>query len=309
MHTLVERRGYTGPFLPGFGEPIFADPLSEITESPGLLVIDHVVGNQPEGDMEPTAVWYERMLDFHRFWSVDETQIHTEYSALRSVVVTDWEERVKMPINEPAPGKKKSQIQEYVEFYGGPGVQHVALRTDNIIEAVGLMQERGLRFLTIPDTYYDALREKLQYSPVEVRCLCLCLCGMVGWRDGVSLFCFMFVFLFVCLFVCFFRLFVCLFCLFVCLFVCLIACFSSTSTSPPPPPVSPFSFLSPSFLLLVFDRVTCPRPVWVARVPPCQQPLLALNPYSAFPSGFPSAPPAPSSRSRRTSTGCRSSRS
>jgi 4-hydroxyphenylpyruvate dioxygenase len=93
--------------------------------------------------MEPSASWYEKMLDFHRFWSVDDKMMHTEYSALRSIVVADFDENVKMPINEPAPGKRKSQIQEYCDFYGGPGVQHIALRTDNVIDAIINMKARG----------------------------------------------------------------------------------------------------------------------------------------------------------------------
>ena len=125
-------------------------------------MIDHCVGNQPDGEMEAAASWYEKMLDFHRFWSVDDKMMHTEYSALRSIVVADFDEVVKMPINEPAPGKRKSQIQEYVDFYGGPGVQHIAIRTENIIDCVTRMKERGCIFLTIPDTYYDNLRVKLK---------------------------------------------------------------------------------------------------------------------------------------------------
>jgi 4-hydroxyphenylpyruvate dioxygenase len=85
--------------------------------------------------MESATKWYEKSLLFHRFWSVDDKQIHTEYSALRSIVVTNWDETIKLPINEPAPGKKKSQIQEYVDYYGGAGIQHIALNTDNIIES------------------------------------------------------------------------------------------------------------------------------------------------------------------------------
>ena len=84
--------------------------------------------------MEPAASWYEKCLFFHRFWSVDDKQIHTQYSALRSIVMTNWDETIKMPINEPANGLKKSQIQEYVDYYGGAGIQHIALNTDNIIE-------------------------------------------------------------------------------------------------------------------------------------------------------------------------------
>jgi 4-hydroxyphenylpyruvate dioxygenase len=108
------------------------------------------------------------MLDFHRFWSVDDDMMHTEYSALRSVVVADFDENIKMPINEPAPGKRKSQIQEYVEYYGGAGVQHIALRTENIIDAITNMQARGCQFLTIPDTYYDNLRKSLASSNTKV---------------------------------------------------------------------------------------------------------------------------------------------
>lgn len=104
----------------------------------GLNFIDHVVGNQPDDEMESTAKWYEKTLLFHRFWSVDDTQLHTEFSALRSIVMTNFEETIKMPINEPAPGKRKSQIQEYVDYYGGAGVQHIALNTKDIITAVSL---------------------------------------------------------------------------------------------------------------------------------------------------------------------------
>jgi 4-hydroxyphenylpyruvate dioxygenase len=98
--------------------------------------------------MEKACEMYEKQLDFHRFWSVDDTQMHTEYSALRSIVMTDYDEVVKMPINEPAPGKKRSQIQEYVDYHGGAGVQHIALRTENIIESVSNLRARGVEFLT-----------------------------------------------------------------------------------------------------------------------------------------------------------------
>ena len=101
-----------------------------------LLYIDHLVGNQPDDSMVSAAEWYEKALQFHRFWSVDDKVIHTEFSSLRSIVVTNYEETIKMPINEPAPGKRKSQIQEFVDYNGGPGVQHIALRTENIIESV-----------------------------------------------------------------------------------------------------------------------------------------------------------------------------
>ena len=108
IHTFVNRDNFTGRFLPGFKEVAEQDPINSLFEPMNLQFIDHVVGNQPENEMEPTAQWYEKMLDFHRFWSVDENVMHTEFSALRSIVVADWDENVKMPINEPAPGKKKS---------------------------------------------------------------------------------------------------------------------------------------------------------------------------------------------------------
>jgi len=168
-HTLVERKDYMGAFLPGYKKVEDNDPLTTFAPPVGLGFIDHCVGNQPDEEMEKVAKFYEESLEFHRFWSVDEDVLHTEFSALRSIVMTDWHERVKMPINEPAPGKKKSQIQEYVEFYGGPGVQHIALNTPDIISAVSSLKARGTKFLTVPKTYYTALREKLSKSPVNVK--------------------------------------------------------------------------------------------------------------------------------------------
>jgi len=137
------------------------DPLTKITGPVGLDFIDHVVGNQPDLVMVPVVEWYEKILSFHRFWSVDDKMIHTQYSSLRSIVVTDRNERVKMPINEPAAGQKKSQIQEYVDYYGGSGVQHIALNTKDIIHAVSLLKARGTQFLSVPASYYTTLREKL----------------------------------------------------------------------------------------------------------------------------------------------------
>jgi 4-hydroxyphenylpyruvate dioxygenase len=144
--------------------------MNELMARPNLQFMDHCVGNQPDGEMEAAASWYEKMLDFHRFWSVDDKMIHTEYSSLRSVVVCDFDEKVKMPINEPANGMRKSQIQEYVDFYGGPGVQHIAMRTEDIISTVEAMKARGVEFLDkIPDTYYDRLREGLKNVGMEVK--------------------------------------------------------------------------------------------------------------------------------------------
>lgn len=169
-HTFVERDNYNGLFLPSFKKPISKeDPLVKLLPNPNLNFIDHIVGNQPDLQMENAAKWYEKHLMFHRFWSVDDSQICTEYSSLRSIVVTNYEETIKMPINEPAPGKRKSQIQEYVDYYGGAGVQHIALNTDNIIEAITNLRARGMEFLKVPDTYYTQLRKNLESSPVKIK--------------------------------------------------------------------------------------------------------------------------------------------
>jgi len=165
----VQRSGWTGDlFLPGYGKPLFYDCLTDILPPVGLHHIDHVVGNQPDLQMESVADWYTRILQFHRFWSVDDSQMHTEYSALRSIVVADYSETVKMPINEPANGKKKSQIQEFVEYYGGAGVQHIALSTPDIISSVEACRKRGLEFLNPPKSYYDNLRERLKHAKITV---------------------------------------------------------------------------------------------------------------------------------------------
>ena len=168
VHTLVERKNYKGKFLPGYVLATQVDPIIKLLPPIGLDFIDHIVGNQPDNEMTPACEWYEQKLDFERFWSVDDTQIHTEYSSLRSVVVTDFDETIKMPINEPANGLKKSQIQEYVDFYGGAGVQHIAFNTQDIIKAVENARARGGDFLEVPDTYYDNLRERLKSSKLKV---------------------------------------------------------------------------------------------------------------------------------------------
>jgi len=170
VHSFVQRGSYSGPFLPGYRAVTAVDPLSSVTPPVGLELVDHVVGNMPDLGMEPAVAWYERVLKFHRFWSADDSVIHTEYSALRSVVVADESERVKMPINEPATGKKgKSQIQEYVDYYSGSGVQHIALKTTDIITSITYLRARGVDFLRVPDTYYESLRARLAVSPVAVK--------------------------------------------------------------------------------------------------------------------------------------------
>ncbi|KAH8037132.1 hypothetical protein HPB51_008814 [Rhipicephalus microplus] len=167
-HTFVERGSYNGLFLPGFKKHPSRDRSYEKLPNSGLQFIDHCVLNQPDLEMVPAAQWYERSLMFHRFWSVDDKQIHTKYSALRSIVVTNYEETIKMPINEPANGLRRSQIQEYVDYYGGAGVQHIALNTSDIIASITALRERGMEFLDTPDTYYTQLREKLKTAKITV---------------------------------------------------------------------------------------------------------------------------------------------
>ncbi|EGC39138.1 hypothetical protein DICPUDRAFT_91266 [Dictyostelium purpureum] len=168
-HTFIDRSQYKGAHLPGFSYKVTSDPLSKITEPVGLNIVDHVVSNHADQQMTPVVEWYEKVLKFHRFWSVDDKTIHTEYSSLRSIVVSDSSEKVKLPINEPANGIRKSQIQEYVDFYNGAGVQHIALKTDNIIDSIIRLRQRGVQFLTVPKTYYVSLREKLAHAPITVK--------------------------------------------------------------------------------------------------------------------------------------------
>ena len=163
-HTLISRDSYHGVFLPGYKSIPASklDPLQRLLPSIKLEAIDHCVGNQDWGAMEAVCAYYEKCLSFHRFWSVDDSQISTEFSALNSIVMASPNNVVKMPINEPAPGKKKSQIEEYVDFYGGAGVQHIALRTHDIISAVSNMRARGVEFINVPETYYTTMRLRLK---------------------------------------------------------------------------------------------------------------------------------------------------
>ncbi|MCB0402770.1 MAG: 4-hydroxyphenylpyruvate dioxygenase, partial [Flavobacteriales bacterium] len=153
VHIFVERKKYDGVFLPGF-----VKWESEYNPSPlGLKYIDHMVGNVGWGEMNTWVKWYEDVMGFENFLSFDDKQIHTEYSALMSKVMSNGNGRIKFPINEPAEGKKKSQIEEYLDFYEGPGCQHIAVATNDIISTVKGMRARGVEFLsTPPDTYYEA---------------------------------------------------------------------------------------------------------------------------------------------------------
>ncbi|KAJ4318581.1 hypothetical protein N0V94_004359 [Neodidymelliopsis sp. IMI 364377] len=162
-HTLIQKSTYNGIFLPGYRTEVKSlDSLNRFLPSVQLEAIDHCVGNQDWDEMEDACDYYEKVLGFHRFWSVDDKDICTEYSALKSIVMSSPNEVVKMPINEPAKGKKQSQIEEYVDFYGGPGVQHIALRTDNIIRDITNLKARGVEFIKVPETYYDSMKMRLK---------------------------------------------------------------------------------------------------------------------------------------------------
>lgn len=166
VHLFVERKNYKGTFLPGFREW-----KSDYNPAPtGLKFIDHMVGNVGWNEMNTWVKWYEDVMGFVNFLSFDDKQIHTEYSALMSKVMSNGNGRIKFPINEPAEGKKKSQIEEYLDFYEGPGVQHIAVATDDIISTVGEMRKRGVEFLsTPPEEYYKMVPERLAAHDHELR--------------------------------------------------------------------------------------------------------------------------------------------
>jgi 4-hydroxyphenylpyruvate dioxygenase len=155
LHTFVERGAYSGPFLPGYEQRDGATP------DAGLLAIDHIVGNVELGHMNTWVKFYEDVFGMTEMLHFSDEAISTEYSALMSKVVTDGNGRVKFPINEPAEGKRKSQIDEFLEFYGGPGAQHLAVATRDIVRTVTELRERGVEFLTIPETYYEDVPERI----------------------------------------------------------------------------------------------------------------------------------------------------
>ncbi|MBT3478938.1 MAG: 4-hydroxyphenylpyruvate dioxygenase [Candidatus Marinimicrobia bacterium] len=166
-HTFVERNNYNGVFLPGYevmDVDMVADPV-------GIVHIDHVVGNQPDGVMQPVCDFYEKVFGWHRFWSVDDKDVSTEYTSLRSVVMANENEKIKMPINEPADGLKKSQIQEFVDFYEGAGVQHIAMSSRDIIETVKKLRAKGVDFLPTPQSYYDTLIERVGEFEEDIKIL------------------------------------------------------------------------------------------------------------------------------------------
>lgn len=157
IHKFVERKNYQGVFLPGFQEK--TSPLNG--NGVGLLHIDHCVGNVELGKMNDWVAFYENVMGFSLLLTFDDKDISTEYSALMSKVVSNGNGYIKFPINEPAAGKKKSQIEEYLEFYQGPGVQHVAIATHDIIQTVADLRSRGVEFLHVPDTYYDDVMDRV----------------------------------------------------------------------------------------------------------------------------------------------------
>ncbi|MBI3928527.1 MAG: 4-hydroxyphenylpyruvate dioxygenase [Armatimonadetes bacterium] len=155
IHRFVEASDYSGIFLPGFAEQ------RRPGENFGLAAIDHIVGNVELGEMNTWVDYYARVMGFSQLLHFDDQDISTEYSALMSKVMQDGTGKIKFPINEPAEGRRKSQIEEYLEWYRGPGVQHIALLTGDIVSTVTAMKEAGLEFLPIPDSYYEMIPERV----------------------------------------------------------------------------------------------------------------------------------------------------
>jgi len=157
VHIFVERKNYNGVFLPGYQawNPEYKP------ESVGLKFIDHMVGNVGWNEMNKWCEFYAKVMGFAQLISFDDEDISTEYTALMSKVMSNGNGRIKFPINEPADGRKRSQIEEYIDFYNGAGVQHIALATDNIIETVTALKERGVEFLYVPESYYDTVLDRV----------------------------------------------------------------------------------------------------------------------------------------------------
>jgi 4-hydroxyphenylpyruvate dioxygenase len=155
LHVFVDRSAYGGPYAPSYRR------LDLPVESAGLVAIDHIVGNVHLGKMNEWVRFYHNILGFRQLLHFDDKDISTEYSALMSKVMQNGNGRVKLPINEPAEGKKKSQIEEYLDYYMTPGVQHIALATGDILETVQTLKERGIEFLRVPDAYYDVLPDRV----------------------------------------------------------------------------------------------------------------------------------------------------
>jgi 4-hydroxyphenylpyruvate dioxygenase len=164
VHVFVERENYKGIFMPGYRE--WNSDFNP--SSTGLQYVDHCVGNVGWNQMNPWVKFYEDVMGFKNIVSFDDNDISTDYSALMSKVMSNGNGFVKFPINEPAKGKKKSQVEEYLDYYKGEGCQHVALATNNIVETVTAMQERGVEFLRIPSKYYDDLQNRVGHIDEEI---------------------------------------------------------------------------------------------------------------------------------------------
>jgi len=166
-HIFIERNAYNGPFLPGYKE--WKSDYNP-TET-GLKYIDHMVGNVGWNEMNKWVEFYAKVMGFAQLISFDDKDISTDYTALMSKVMTNGNGRIKFPINEPAEGKKKSQIEEYLDFYNGPGVQHIAVATNNIIETVTALKARGVEFLYVPDNYYDDILDRVGEIDEDLKAL------------------------------------------------------------------------------------------------------------------------------------------
>ncbi len=168
VHVFVERENYNGIFLPGYEK---WDAPYEGNPTVGLKYVDHMVGNVGWGEMNTWCSFYRDVMGFTQLVSFDDKDISTDYTALMSKVMSNGNGRIKFPINEPAEGKKKSQIEEYLDFYHGAGVQHIAIATDNILETVAELRRRGIDFLHVPDTYYDTLLDRVGDIDEEIKAL------------------------------------------------------------------------------------------------------------------------------------------
>lgn len=158
VHLFIERKNYTGAFMPGYRP--WSNPYFKPSDT-GLLYVDHCVGNVGWNQMNPWVKFYEEVMGFKNILSFDDNDISTEYSALMSKVMSSGNGYVKFPINEPAEGKKKSQVEEYLDFYNGEGCQHVAMATNDIVKTVTALRDRGVEFLRVPNTYYDDLLDRV----------------------------------------------------------------------------------------------------------------------------------------------------
>lgn len=171
IHKFIERKNYKGAFLPGYKKVEVGEHGAQKIEDVGLLYVDHCVGNVELGQMNEWVKFYEDVMGFKLLITFDDQDISTEYTALMSKVVSNGNGYVKFPINEPAEGKKKSQIEEYIEFYRGSGVQHIAIATNDILSTIKDLRSRGVEFLYVPDTYYDDLLDRVGHIEEDINAL------------------------------------------------------------------------------------------------------------------------------------------